>query len=232
VRRIPDARRRSDGERAIGRHADHLRSFRMIDMADLTWNKEKDLVWPGEQDRQSGSVPGVAPRNGYERVAAYGCTRWHRKVALMNNGARKGGSPQAWQTIHEAPGTPDIWQLHFAVGGAARSIIRPIRSSLMWTRTAKANGFAWRPRRTGPSRCTTAGISTRRVIHRASIYATHSESGMAGCARMDRPGGLSYMRGRIALFFRSNGRLAPRSSWHYTISPGGAGEAGAELGSG
>jgi hypothetical protein len=39
------------------------------------------------------------------------------KVALMNNGARKGGSPQAWQDIHDAPGTPDIWQLHFAVGG-------------------------------------------------------------------------------------------------------------------
>ena len=27
----------------------------------------------------------------------------------MNNGTHKGGSPEAWQTIHESPGLEDLW---------------------------------------------------------------------------------------------------------------------------
>jgi beta-lactamase superfamily II metal-dependent hydrolase len=68
-------------------------SFRMIDMGDLTWNKEKDLV---------------CPLNRIGKVDLY---------LVSHHGMDMSGSPQAWQDIHEAPGTPDIWQLHFAVGG-------------------------------------------------------------------------------------------------------------------
>jgi hypothetical protein len=35
----------------------------------------------------------------------------------MNNGAHKGGAAETWQTIHDSPGMPDLWQLHFAVAG-------------------------------------------------------------------------------------------------------------------
>jgi len=35
----------------------------------------------------------------------------------MDNGARKGGTAEAWDTAHSAPGIQDIWQLHFAVAG-------------------------------------------------------------------------------------------------------------------
>jgi len=41
----------------------------------------------------------------------------HPLVAIMNNGARKGGVPEIWQTIHSSPGLEDLWQLHFAVAG-------------------------------------------------------------------------------------------------------------------
>ena len=40
----------------------------------------------------------------------------HAKAAIMNNGPTLGASEQALQTIHESPGTPDIWQLHLAEG--------------------------------------------------------------------------------------------------------------------
>jgi hypothetical protein len=33
----------------------------------------------------------------------------------MNNGARKGGAPEAWQTVRSSPGLEDIWQLHYAL---------------------------------------------------------------------------------------------------------------------
>ena len=42
--------------------------------------------------------------------------------AAMNNGKRKGGSPQHWQTVHDAPGLEDFWQIHgSATGGADRN---------------------------------------------------------------------------------------------------------------
>jgi hypothetical protein len=37
------------------------------------------------------------------------------RVAIMNNGARKGGSPDAWQIVRSSPGLEDIWQLHYAI---------------------------------------------------------------------------------------------------------------------
>jgi hypothetical protein len=36
------------------------------------------------------------------------------RVAIMNNGTRKGGQPAAMQVIHSAPGLEDLWQLHFS----------------------------------------------------------------------------------------------------------------------
>jgi len=41
----------------------------------------------------------------------------HAKAAIMDNGARKGGTAEAWDTMHGTPGMTDIWQLHFAVAG-------------------------------------------------------------------------------------------------------------------
>ncbi len=38
-------------------------------------------------------------------------------MALIDNGAKKGGSADAWQTIHTSPGLRDIWQLHYAMAG-------------------------------------------------------------------------------------------------------------------
>jgi competence protein ComEC len=38
----------------------------------------------------------------------------HPRVAIMDNGAHKAGSPEAWQTIHESPGLEDLYMLHTA----------------------------------------------------------------------------------------------------------------------
>ena len=39
----------------------------------------------------------------------------HPRVAIMNNGAHKGGKPEAWKTVHDSPGLEDLWQLHYAM---------------------------------------------------------------------------------------------------------------------
>jgi competence protein ComEC len=91
-------------------------SFRMIDMGDLTWNKEKDLVCPvnkiGTVSLYLVSHHGMNISGSPQFVHAL-----HPKVALMNNGAKKGGTAEAWQTIHDTPGLQDLWQLHFAIAG-------------------------------------------------------------------------------------------------------------------
>ncbi len=90
--------------------------FRMIDLGDLTWNKEYDLVCPankvGPVDVYLVSHHGMNMSGSPQFVHAL-----HPRVAIMNNGARKGGSPEIWQTIHDTPGLLDLWQLHFAVPG-------------------------------------------------------------------------------------------------------------------
>jgi competence protein ComEC len=91
-------------------------SFRMVDLGDLTWNKEKDLVCPankiGTVSLYLVSHHGMNMSGSPQLVHAL-----HAKVALMNNGPRKGGTVEAWQTIHDTPGVQDLWQLHFAVAG-------------------------------------------------------------------------------------------------------------------
>lgn len=90
--------------------------LRILDLGDLTWDKEMQLMCPvnklGHVDiyivshhgwYQSGSpalVHGIAPR-----------------VAIMDNGAKKGGSPAAWDIIENSPGLEALWQLHYSEEG-------------------------------------------------------------------------------------------------------------------
>ena len=90
--------------------------FRMLDLGDFTWNREFQLMCPnnpiGTVDLyltshhgldQSGSpalVHGLQPR-----------------VAVMNNGTRKGGAVQSFQTLESSPGLEDLWQLHWSYAG-------------------------------------------------------------------------------------------------------------------
>ena len=52
------------------------------------------------------------------------------RVAVMDNGAKKGGTPSAWDIIEKSPRLEGLWQLHFSEeGGAARRTMLP-RNSL------------------------------------------------------------------------------------------------------
>ena len=83
---------------------------------DLTWNKEYDLVCPnnklGTVDAFVVSHHGTNSSNSPQLVRALA-----PRAAIMENGAKKGGSAEVWQTLHDAPGLQDVWQLHFAVAG-------------------------------------------------------------------------------------------------------------------
>jgi competence protein ComEC len=92
--------------------------FRFLDLGDLTKPKEIDLVCPnnpiGTIDLYLATHHGFNQSNARAIVDAL-----HPRVAIMNNGAHKAGSPEAWQTIHESPGLEDLWMLHTAEGSDA-----------------------------------------------------------------------------------------------------------------
>jgi competence protein ComEC len=87
--------------------------FRMIDLGDLTWNKELELACPesklGTVDVYLSTHHGLDLSNAPAMVHAL-----KPRVAIINNGATKGGSPEALQTIRTSPGIEDLWQLHYA----------------------------------------------------------------------------------------------------------------------
>lgn len=91
-------------------------SFRLLDLGDLTWNQEHALACPNNligtftvfHTTRHGDPHSGAPQMVHAIRA---------RVAVMNNGERKGGSPEYWQTVHEAPGLEDFWQLHRSAEG-------------------------------------------------------------------------------------------------------------------
>ncbi len=45
------------------------------------------------------------------------------RVSIMDNGAKKGGTPSVWDAIEKSPGLEDLWQLHYSdEGGAAHNV--------------------------------------------------------------------------------------------------------------
>jgi beta-lactamase superfamily II metal-dependent hydrolase len=90
--------------------------FRAVHLGDLTWNKERDLMCPtnriGAADLFIVSHHGQPISNAPVLVHALGS-----RVAIMNNGVRKGGQPDAMRIIYSAPALEDVWQLHFSLLG-------------------------------------------------------------------------------------------------------------------
>jgi competence protein ComEC len=105
----------SENARSVGLFME-FNGFRLLNLADLTWNKEYGLVCPankiGKVDVYMVSHHGMDLSGSPQLLQAIA-----PRVAIMENGARKGGSAEAWQTVRDAPGLEDFWQLHFTVGG-------------------------------------------------------------------------------------------------------------------
>jgi competence protein ComEC len=87
--------------------------FRFLDLGDLTKKKEMELACPnnliGTVDLFLVTHHGADLSNPKPLVWAL-----HPRVAIFDNGPRKGASPAAWQIVHDSPGLEDLWQLHYA----------------------------------------------------------------------------------------------------------------------
>lgn len=87
--------------------------FRAIDLGDLVWAKEYELVCPnnpiGTVDAFFVTHHGLDQSNSPALVHGL-----QPRVAIMQNGTRKGAGAEAMPAMRTSPGLEDIWQLHWS----------------------------------------------------------------------------------------------------------------------
>ncbi len=93
----------------------------LLDLGDLTWDKERPLVCPknllGKVDVY------IVSHHGWDHSGSPALLNAIApRVAIMDNGATKGGSPAPWQTIQFSPRLEDMWQLHYAESPGANNV--------------------------------------------------------------------------------------------------------------
>jgi competence protein ComEC len=91
-----------------------LGKFRLGDFGDLTWNKEHDLACP---NNLIGALDVYVVSHHGQDISSLPVLvhAEHPRVAIMDNGAKKGGAVATFETLKTSPGLEDLWQLHAAV---------------------------------------------------------------------------------------------------------------------
>jgi beta-lactamase superfamily II metal-dependent hydrolase len=91
-----------------------LGKFRLADFGDLTWNKEHELACP---NNLIGAIDVYVVSHHGQDISSLPMLvhAMHPRVAVMDNGAKKGGAVQTFETLKRSPGLEDLWQLHYAV---------------------------------------------------------------------------------------------------------------------
>jgi len=88
-----------------------LGKFRFLDLADLTYNKQLALFCP---ENRVGKIDlYLTSRHGGDSPKPYYATA--PRVAIMNDGPRKGGAAEGFKGVMASPGLEDLWQVHFAM---------------------------------------------------------------------------------------------------------------------
>jgi competence protein ComEC len=85
----------------------------ILDLGDLTADKERELMCPvnklGHADVYIASHHGL-----FQSGSALLVHTIKPRLAIVDNGAKKGGSPAALDIIKSSPGLLALWQLHFS----------------------------------------------------------------------------------------------------------------------
>jgi len=102
----------TEDEHSVGSHLTFGR-FRALYLADFPWNKEFELMCP---NNRLGTVEFLlVSRHGQHSSNSEALVHALRpRVAVINNGIRKGGQPETMKVLHSSPGLEDVWQGHVA----------------------------------------------------------------------------------------------------------------------
>jgi len=111
--------------------------LRILDLGDLTWDKEMDMMCPtnviGHVDLLIVSHHGWNQSSSPALVDAV-----HPRVAIMDNGAKKGGSKPTVETIRGIPGLEAEYQLHYSEEAGSDNPPEPFIANLHGPDTGNA----------------------------------------------------------------------------------------------
>ena len=87
--------------------------FRFLDVGDLSGQPLFDLACPTDK---IGAVDVylVAHHGGADAADPSTFAAFKPRIAVMNNGEKKGGAEQTYEMLHRIKGLEDVWQLHLA----------------------------------------------------------------------------------------------------------------------
>jgi len=90
--------------------------LKLLDLGDLTWDKEMQLMCPNNRLGHIDIL--VVSHHGWNQSSSPALIdAIHPRVAIMDNGAKKGGSTEPLKLIKSAPGLETLWQLHYSEEG-------------------------------------------------------------------------------------------------------------------
>ena len=97
--------------------------FRMLDPADLTWNKDRDLFCPlnrvGTVDLYMTANHGIENGNSPVMVNAV-----RPRVVVADNAPDHGASAEVFGIIEAAPGLEDYWQLNYSPAAGEKANVK------------------------------------------------------------------------------------------------------------
>jgi competence protein ComEC len=98
-------------------------TLRILDLGDLTHDEEVKLMCPVNKLGKINVL--VVSHHGWDQSSSPALV-WGiaPRVAIMDNGAKKGGTPSVWDIIEKSPGLETLWQLHYSdEGGKAHNVV-------------------------------------------------------------------------------------------------------------
>lgn len=106
----PQPKDTSDNAQSLGVVLEYG-GFRFLDLGDLTWNVEYNLIAPTDKigliDVYQVTHHGLNISNNPTLIQTV-----QPRVAIFNNGPRKGGHPDVLKTLRQLPGLEAIYQMH------------------------------------------------------------------------------------------------------------------------
>jgi competence protein ComEC len=122
--------------------------FRFLDVGDLSGQPLFDLVCPNDLVGPIDAY--LVPHHGGADVSDPATfAAFKPRVAIMNNGLKKGGSLATYESLHHVPSLADVWQLHRSEAAgdknfAAERIANPDESTAYWIKLSAAKDGSFR----------------------------------------------------------------------------------------